>query len=49
MTWKKKIDEIKIICKRDASEMVMESTLNNTNGIYVCRVCGERINLEVHS
>jgi len=44
MNWKK-LDEIKIICKRCNKEMILESTLNDTNGIYICNKCLEHVNL----
>ena len=48
MSWKKNITDVKIVCKRDGAIMVLESTLNDTNGIYICTICGDRINLKVN-
>ena len=44
MTWKT-IDDINIVCKKCDQAMVLESMLNNSNGIYVCNKCREHINL----
>jgi len=33
--WKRSIDDIKIVCKHDGSFMILESTHNNKNGIYI--------------
>jgi len=47
MTWKTSINDIKIICKRCDQDMVIESSYNDTNGILVCPICSEHINLKV--
>jgi len=47
MTWKQSIDDIKIICKKDGEEMVLESNWNGLSGIFVCPRCGEHLNLRV--
>jgi len=44
MDWKS-LEDIKIICKNCNQLMVLESTLNNDNGIFVCPDCNEHINL----
>lgn len=44
MSWKN-LEDIKIICKKCNKVMILESTLNDTNGIYVCSNCNEHINL----
>jgi len=47
LTWKKNIDDIKIICKNDGKEMILETSLNLKAGIFVCPHCKDHINLEV--
>lgn len=47
MSWKRSIDDIKVICKKDGAEMILESNHNNKNGIFVCMGCKEHINLQV--
>ena len=44
MGWKD-IEDITIICKNCNQLMVLESLLNNSNGIFVCPECNEHINL----
>jgi len=42
------LDEVKILCKSCNLVMIVESTRTNTDvmqGLYVCRKCGEHINL----
>lgn len=45
MSWKQSIDDIKVICKNDNTQMILESSLNRTNGIFICPKCKEHINL----
>ena len=47
MIWKKSIDDIKVVCKNDNSIMILESSLNNKAGIFVCNKCDEHIQLRV--
>jgi len=44
MGWKD-IEDVKILCKNCNQFMTLESTLNNSNGIFVCPECNEHINL----
>jgi len=47
MTWKESIDDIKIICKNDGTEMILESNFSGHSGIFSCPKCKEYINIEV--
>jgi len=47
MGWKKNVDDIKIICKKCNNEMVLESSLNLVNGIYICGKCNEHLNIGI--
>lgn len=44
MNWKD-LEDVNIICKKCVRIMILESTLNNSNGIFVCPNCNEHINL----
>ena len=45
MSWKLNIDQIKIICKDCDREMILESTRNGVQGLYVCGWCGDHLNI----
>ena len=39
------MSDVRIMCKTCNTDMTLESTLNDTNGILVCRKCKEHVNL----
>ena len=45
--WKDSIDDIKVICKKCNSHMILESSLNSKNGNFVCPCCKDHVNVEV--
>lgn len=47
LNWKKSIDDIKIICKACNREMILESTRNDIQGLFVCTWCGGHVNIIV--
>lgn len=47
MTWKTSIDDIKIICKNDGKEMILESSMGGVSGLYCCPACNEHVNIKV--
>lgn len=47
MDWKRSIDDVKVFCKTCECFMIIESVLNDSNGIFGCPKCKEHINLKV--
>ena len=47
MTWKEDIDDIKIVCKKDGAEMILQSNWSGHSGIYSCPKCHEYVNIKV--
>lgn len=47
MSWKRSIDDIKIVCKKDGEEMILTSSMGGTSGLFFCPVCEEHINVRV--
>ena len=48
MKGKTRFEDIKIICMDCKNQLFLESTRNDTDIVYVCKVCGYHINVKVN-
>jgi rubredoxin len=48
MKGKTRFEDIKIICMDCKNQLFLESTRNDTDIVYVCKVCGYHVNVKVN-
>ena len=47
MSWKKRVDEVDVFCRKCEYLMLLEGTRNGKDHIFTCPVCEEQVKIRI--